>query len=264
MAGAPYAFANPNTVACRPAPAFAPGSDEDKVMVRHTGKRYHAPNPTTTGYPIANQANPVRTLLNLPPPPNNNGYVESTHSAIQNTVPEIKDGVTTPVTTSGATPPFDLVAPSTRRTTAGTAMPTTGSTSTLTRRGGSGLDEEAKNVAWQYGCCSSLHTVLTDISRTQTSTTTDQPTIRRRRAGVGAVEAYGKSTMRSSQNVNELEKRAVVWRRMRMAEMEGRVGIGMVGVAAGVIKAKDEARLEKTRIQSVTWVPPVVMKGVAV
>jgi len=147
--------------------------------------------------------------------------VESAHSMYQKSEPAINDGRTMTCKFVPATPTSDFVIRSMRWITHGMTMPAIGRAKTRTRVGGEGKEDEAKNVMWQYGCCSSLHTVLMEINRTHTKKRAENPKIRRRRWDVGAViprwakltrteVASMKGTILSSQNVKELEKKAAV------------------------------------------------------
>ena len=78
--------------------------------------------------------------------------------------------------------------------------------------------EDAKNVTWQNGCCSSLQTVLIAMIRTETAKRAEKPKMRWRNREVGAVNPtrmFGTMevmrryvTTRSSHTVNELEAKA--------------------------------------------------------
>jgi hypothetical protein len=87
----------------------------------------------------------------------------------------------------------------------------------MTEIAGGRSDKGTKNVIWQYDCCSSLHTVLMAIRRTQVAKRSEKPNMRQRRRVVGAVnpmrmdgtidEARRKVIIRSSQTVKEFDKK---------------------------------------------------------
>ena len=66
--------------------------------------------------------------------------------------------------------------------------------------GGTVIDDDAKNVTSQYGCCSSRQMVLIAMRRTHTANKSENPRIRLRRREVGAVNPTNTDGARDDNN----------------------------------------------------------------
>src|SRR6267142_2563323 len=118
-------------------------------------------------------------------------------------------------------PLSDLEMASTRRTPYGTRT-AAGMSNTRTKIGVSAALEPEKKVTLHHGCCSSRQTVLMAMSLTHAAKSAEKVRIRYRSRVVGAdnaVSSGGTSVKRrkngmarSSQNVYELDRKAIGWR----------------------------------------------------